>query len=217
MSDTNNAAGPTRRIHVLKAFVFSLPGKAREGLTNLLPRERKFVAGYHDVGPEVYEHPHIARDFADGHIESPQQEAKRLADEQAELQKRIEAAAAAQKHAQEVLARMRPPIEIDDDLQKGLNTPVNELQLQQGSSAAAGVILTAEEKEALEDFRAYQARRKVDIEQAAHKAEDAKAAEAKAAEDALEEATRPAETSPQEKDESAKDEPNGDKKGGKKK
>jgi hypothetical protein len=64
------------RLNVLKQFSFSFP--AQHG------RQRRFAKGEHLLDPQgaedaaILAHPWIARDFADGHIESPQRTRDRL-------------------------------------------------------------------------------------------------------------------------------------------
>jgi hypothetical protein len=126
------AAEGTRTITVLKPFIFSSPGADRgdANLVNLIPKERKFEIGEHDVTEEVYLNPYIYRDYADGHIESPEQA---IARHRAIIEKserdKLEAHEQLER-ANAALARSRPIIGMTDALQKELNTPVSVLRAQ---------------------------------------------------------------------------------------
>lgn len=143
-------------INVLSAFVFShlKPGSLRA-------TEIRFTPGLHEVDDVVANHPYIAVQFADGHVESPAQTRERLrkaveikdaSDASAKVQSERAATAyarilaadpAAKESAEQIERALHTPVgqlRTKGDvgsLNASLNTPVSRLQQQQREGAAA--------------------------------------------------------------------------------
>jgi len=125
-------------IRVLRPFVFTYPLTAGERLN----RERVFGVGEHEVDDAVASHPWI-KAYADGRIESPQQEAARLkaaADNAAELARIAEQSRVASEAAFARLVGNAPAAKMTaEEMEAALNTPVDQLRAKQGAAIASEV------------------------------------------------------------------------------
>lgn len=115
------------KINVLKPFKFTSPAHGQA-----LPKEHHFSKGEHEVSDEVANHPWIARDFADGHIETPQAAAARTTAEAEAADVAHRAAMAAQARAQGAMDRLNLA-HVTGDKEKvaglsSLDTPVNQMK-----------------------------------------------------------------------------------------
>lgn len=117
------------KIRVKKHFRFSVAGSGR------LPTEKAFTPGDHEITDEMAEHSWIKDHYADGAIETPEETAKRLADEAAKLQAALAEAANAQAEADAAIARLTEAQPVEKKKAKlsakALNTPLNELRAKQ--------------------------------------------------------------------------------------
>lgn len=131
---------------VIKPFVFSRPvAAAKAGVTAVLPHEKRFVPNKSketgaweptemQMPADIYADPWISVGFADGAIESPtvtQQRLQVVADRAAaqakENDRQNKLAEAALARAQGKTNLTAPPAVDDAQLEKDLNTPINEL------------------------------------------------------------------------------------------
>lgn len=125
------------KIRVLKPFIFSAQPPPGEKI----PVERYFAPGEHEVDDVIASHPWIKDHFADGRIETPEQAKERTAKAAAEA-KRIAAdakqanelaEAAAQRLSRAAATTTKASAE---EIERELNTPVNELKVRQGAGKA---------------------------------------------------------------------------------
>lgn len=122
----------TIKIRVLKPFRFSQPAN----VGTKLPVEHSFDVGDNWIDEDVASHPWIAEDFADGHIESPEQAVART--QAAKVKADADAAAAENANAEAEMALRRlnlsqPVAERQSKLSAAdLNTPVNVLRQRAG-------------------------------------------------------------------------------------
>jgi hypothetical protein len=137
----------TVRLTVLKPFVLSLPA----GPGSKLAIEHKFVPQKDDSGrwlptemdfdPKLAAHPFIRDQHADGCIESAAAKAARLKAKAKALKKRKEIDDKAMQQANEAMRRATGGAEVratnEADVERDLNTPVNELQNRQGADIGA--------------------------------------------------------------------------------
>jgi len=145
-------------IHVLKSFRFTEK-------TPTAHKEHLFTVGDHEISDEFAAHPFFARDFADGHIERPEQTAERLKAEEdkaavealiAEQSKaraeaslaRLQNNATVQAQRKELETPLGAPADkldlTDPDVQKALNTPANVLQEQTAAKLNEAVMVKPE-------------------------------------------------------------------------
>lgn len=121
-------------IRVIRPFTFSYP----LGTSEKVARERHFPIGEHEIEESVADHPFIAKHFADGCIETPEQARKR-AEEAATVAKKAQDDADYWKaHAEAAFKRAEALsiVQTNGDpkaLERELNTPVNQLGAQQGA------------------------------------------------------------------------------------
>lgn len=133
-----------KTVTLLRPFVFSSPPKDEH---HKLPREQWFkpqkdaatgdwVPTPVELPDDVANHPFIAEHYADGCIERPEITAERVAALQAKRQQEDEVNARELRKAEEALKRASGTHEvhkaIDEDVERQLNTPVNQLNAQQG-------------------------------------------------------------------------------------
>jgi hypothetical protein len=133
-----------KTVIVLRSFVYSMkpqPG-AKTAVSFRVP------AGDFELTDEMLANPWIYRDFADGCIESPAQAAERARVAHAAAQKADAEADRSRIRAEQAFARatggQRYTDMSQEELNKVLNTPVNELNRQAGD----GIDKTVAEKEA---------------------------------------------------------------------
>jgi hypothetical protein len=121
------------KVNITKPFVFSRPAKAGEKL----PQEVRFRPGEQDIPDDIAAHPWIAKHFADGCIERPEQAKQRAADARAKAKKQREDADRALAQAEQAFARSQGNAAVVQAgakaTDKELNTPVNQLRVNQGS------------------------------------------------------------------------------------
>lgn len=132
---------PTKVI-VLKPFVFSHPAKENERLTKevkFVPnkdKNGKWVPTETELPDNIAEHEWIANSYADGAIERPEVTAARAEVEKKRLEKvqednKIQLAKAEQ--AMNRAGASKKAVDFNDaDVQKELNTPINELKGARG-------------------------------------------------------------------------------------
>lgn len=133
---------PTKRLRVLKPFILSFTKEQRSGLVNLHGTEIRMQAGEGDYPVEIYNHPYIRDHFADGAVETPEQEYERTRVEHETASRDHAAAQASLRRAEQILQRTRPPIHLDERLDGStddLHTPTNELARRQGDSLTARI------------------------------------------------------------------------------
>lgn len=168
-------------IRVTRPFTFSYP----LGRGEKVAREKLFPIGDHEVDDEIAKHPWIARDFADGCIETPAQAQERAQAAAIVASKAQDDADYWKAHAEAAMRRAESLslVQTHGDaaaLERELNTPINQLGARQGagiSSSTPGSTPTAadEAAKAAADEAA-----KAAAEEAAKAAADAEAAKAAA-------------------------------------
>jgi hypothetical protein len=132
---------------LLKPFVFSRPavsGRLSETV-KFVPQKDPDTGAYIpteiEMEDEIAEHPWIREHFADGCLESPERTQQRLAVAQAKKDKANKDAAKIKKQSEEAFRRATGGAEVkktsDQELQKALNTPVNELAAARGKGIDA--------------------------------------------------------------------------------
>jgi hypothetical protein len=121
------------KIHVLKPFVFSsLPPNGSK-----LPVERHFAKGVKDIDEAMANHPWIRDEYADGHIERPEQARARLRAAAIAAKQAADEAAQVNRLAEEAIARtvaQSGTTASNEEIERELNTPANELQRQRGAA-----------------------------------------------------------------------------------
>lgn len=136
------------RLPVLKAFTFNTPVHIKgNGMQQILPDERRFVAGEHLLDPAdpadaaVLAHPFICRDLADGYIEHPQVTSARLEQETRAAEERQRQREALLIEARASLDRATVTGEsahlAGEDIQDELDTPLNQPRRRRGSTGPA--------------------------------------------------------------------------------
>jgi hypothetical protein len=116
-------------IRVLKPFVFSTP--VPQGV-NGPAVEKVYLKGDHEISDEMWEHPWIKGTLAEGKIESPKQTLARAKKEleSAEESKKVADQATAQANAAFARLQSNAPgvVASKEEIEKELNTPVNQLR-----------------------------------------------------------------------------------------
>jgi hypothetical protein len=131
----------SKTVTLLKPFRFSPPlGESR--LTKEVPftpnkdSNGNWIPTEIDLPDDIAEHSWIKNDYADGAIERPEQTAKRAEVVAVALKKQQDDNAIQLAKAEQAMARAgasRKPIDTnDDEVQRQLNTPVNELKGSRG-------------------------------------------------------------------------------------
>lgn len=132
-----------KKVILLRPFVFSSPPRGNERLT----REQKFtpqkdpqtgqwIPTEIELEDHVAGHEWISEHYADGCIERPEVTAKRVEEVEARKKKQAEDNALQLAKAENAMVRAGAvtPIKInDEEVEKELNTPVNQLKGKRGS------------------------------------------------------------------------------------
>jgi hypothetical protein len=134
-----------QKIMVVKPFVYTLPPKhKREKLAtevkivpNKDPVTKEWAPTELEIDDEMASHPWIKDDFADGCIERPEVTKARIDALDEKHKKEVQEAQVVIKQAEAALARAGSRTKTDaehkSDLERDLNTPVNQLRSDRGS------------------------------------------------------------------------------------
>jgi len=121
-----------KMITVKKAFTFNYPHPGNDPEKGRVPRVRVFTPGVYEIDDEMAEHPWIAKHYADGHIETPQEEEARVAAVKAASEKAAADNAVILAAANAAVARATN-LSTDEilgnaeEIEAELNTPVSKL------------------------------------------------------------------------------------------
>jgi hypothetical protein len=123
------------KINVLKPFRFTVPADRDKGRP--MPVEKIFTVGEHQIDKEMAAHPWMAApNYADGHIESPQQAAARIAEQRAKAAQAKAVEVHAREQADAAVARVKrtqPERKIASEYRaEDLDTPVGVLRARMG-------------------------------------------------------------------------------------
>lgn len=140
-------------VTLLKPFVYSKPARPGSRLpteTHFHPRKgenQTWLPTEVEIPDEIHADPWVSEDFADGAIESPEVAERRKAAVAAKVAKDAEANERIRKQAEQAMNRARGNAGVrkvnKEQLEKDLNTPVNEL----GAARGADIDPTAAESE----------------------------------------------------------------------
>jgi hypothetical protein len=141
MAETKWLTTAEGKIHfpVVKGFTFLMPVVRNDGIQLITSRERRFEKGDHVLDPanpedaQVLSHPWIARDLADGAVESPEVTRARLEQEAEQARIRKERTDALLAEAAVVLERSvrsaQGTADVGADVEDDLNTPLNQMRV----------------------------------------------------------------------------------------
>jgi hypothetical protein len=134
-----------QKIMVVKPFVYTLPPRhKREKLATEVkftptrdPVTKDWAPTEIEIDDEMANHDWIKRDFADGCIERPEVTKARIAALEEKHKKDVEEAQVVIKQAEAALARAGSRTKTDaehkSDLERDLNTPINQLKSDRGT------------------------------------------------------------------------------------
>jgi hypothetical protein len=134
-----------QKIMVVKPFVYTLPARhKREKLAtsvpftpNRDPVTKEWAPTEIEIDDEMASHEWIKRDFADGCIERPEVTQARIDALEEKRKKELDEAQVVIKQAEAALARAGSRTKTDGehkaDLDRDLNTPINQLRGDRGS------------------------------------------------------------------------------------